>query len=259
MADPWPAPIPVPAPQPVTAGTGITYADPQSRKGTGYGLIVLVDDVASGFTVKDFVPSASMKWAEEGYCVVEVTPKAFGDRSQDPLATAIKQLDSSPKIESKGTYGLVCYSPTAWNLAAPFLEAYKGQIVGAVLYSDVASQNKLGSIPIPTLQHLAGKLEQRIPTTSQLQVYDYAEQPHHSFATPHQTRFHYATEAVSHTRNLTFLKKRMNGPYFDLEDLWDEHTFYEFGNRSVENCMNTMVKEPYVNHIPTVSTSRLQV
>jgi carboxymethylenebutenolidase len=47
----------------------------------------------------------------------------------------------------------------------------------------------------------------------------------------------------------------MNGPYFDLEQIWDEHTYFEFENRSVEWTMSTMVQEPYVNHIPTVSSS----
>ena len=53
--------------------------------------------------------------------------------------------------------------------------------------------------------------------------------------------------------NLAFFKPRMGGPYFDLELLWDEHTYYEFGARNVEHTMATMVQEPYVNHIPTVS------
>jgi carboxymethylenebutenolidase len=61
-------------------------------------------------------------------------------------------------------------------------------------------------------------------------------------------------ESVSHSRSLSFLKPLMNGPYFDLEVIWDEHTYWEFENRSVENTMNTMVQEPYVNHVPTVIT-----
>jgi carboxymethylenebutenolidase len=45
----------------------------------------------------------------------------------------------------------------------------------------------------------------------------------------------------------------MGGPYFDLEEIWEEHTYYEFADRSVEHTMSTMVQEPYVNHVPTVS------
>jgi hypothetical protein len=45
----------------------------------------------------------------------------------------------------------------------------------------------------------------------------------------------------------------MGGPYFDLEAIWDEHTRYEFADRSVEETMATMVDEPYVNHVPTLT------
>lgn len=58
---------------------------------------------------------------------------------------------------------------------------------------------------------------------------------------------------VAHTRSLTFIKKHLNGPYFDLEKIWEEHTYFEFADRSVEKTMATMVQEPYVNHVPTVS------
>jgi carboxymethylenebutenolidase len=73
-------------------------------------------------------------------------------------------------------------------------------------------------------------------------------------AVPFTEDFDYWTESVSHTRNLTFLKPLTNGPYFDLEAIWDEHTYYEFADRSVEHTMSTMVDQPYVNHVPTVST-----
>ena len=69
---------------------------------------------------------------------------------------------------------------------------------------------------------------------------------------PFQEHFHYITESVSYTRNLSFLKPRLGGPYFDLETIWEEHCYYEFADRSVEHTMSTMVQEPYVNHIPTV-------
>jgi len=62
---------------------------------------------------------------------------------------------------------------------------------------------------------------------------------------------------VAHTRALTFLKKHTGGPYFDLEKVWEKHTFFEFGDRSVEKTMGTMVQEPYVNHVPTVNTVSL--
>lgn len=82
--------------------------------------------------------------------------------------------------------------------------------------------------------------------------YSYPETSAASFGLPFQRDFHYNAEAISHTRNLTFLKEKIGGPWFDLEQIWDEHTYYEFENRSVEHTMSTMVQEPYVNHVPTV-------
>lgn len=86
-----------------------------------------------------------------------------------------------------------------------------------------------------------------------MKKYYYPNVTSSKFATPFQDSFHYNTEAISHTRNLTLFKKEMDGPYFDLETIWEEHTYYEFADRSVEHTMSTMVQEPYVNHVPTVS------
>jgi carboxymethylenebutenolidase len=39
----------------------------------------------------------------------------------------------------------------------------------------------------------------------------------------------------------------------DLVALWEEHCRYEFETRDVKATMATMVAEPYVNHIPTMT------
>lgn len=39
----------------------------------------------------------------------------------------------------------------------------------------------------------------------------------------------------------------------DLEALWEAHCRYEFETRDVDATMATMVAEPYVNHIPTMT------
>jgi len=43
-----------------------------------------------------------------------------------------------------------------------------------------------------------------------------------------------------------------DSPY-DLSALWDKHCEYEFVTRDVPATMSTMVSEPYVNHIPTMT------
>lgn len=73
-----------------------------------------------------------------------------------------------------------------------------------------------------------------------------------NFVLPSHSHYEPGAANVSHTRSLGFIKKHLGGPIFDLEAIWDEHTLYEFGERDVAKTMNTMVEEPYVNHVPTV-------
>lgn len=119
------------------------------------------------------------------------------------------------------------------------------------MYGDAGTE--LADSSVPTLQHLAGPGNVKTRREEKLTSYHYDKAQSHLFATPFSKLFNYAIEAVSHTRNLTFLKRLMNGPYFDLEAIWDEHTYFEFEARDVPATMNTMVQEPYVNHIPTIT------
>jgi carboxymethylenebutenolidase len=84
-------------------------------------------------------------------------------------------------------------------------------------------------------------------------IYHYPNVSSASFIIPSHRDFSPSSAAVAHTRCLSFLKQELDGPWFDLEEIWDEHTNFEFSERSVENTMGTMVDEPYVNHIPTMT------
>ena len=42
-------------------------------------------------------------------------------------------------------------------------------------------------------------------------------------------------------------------PTYDLAALWEDHCRQEFETRDVDATMATMVKAPYVNHIPTMT------
>lgn len=129
------------------------------------------------------------------------------------------------------------------------------QIVGAVIYTDANNVHSLAAPQsIPTLRHIAGQQSADPPkkTDRLSKDYYYTQVNSSKFATPFSNDFHYNSENISYTRNLTFLKPRLGGPYFDIEAIWDEHCYYEFADRSVQHTMSTMVQEPYVNHVPTV-------
>lgn len=153
---------------------------------------------------------------------------------------------------------LTAYDSELWNIVAPTLSSHPS-VVTAAVYADASkesSPDSIAGVSIPVLQHLAGKpagTPTQLDKSHKVKKYYYPNVTSSKFATPFQDSFHYNTEAISHTRNLTLFKKEMDGPYFDLETIWEEHTYYEFADRSVEHTMSTMVQEPYVNHVPTVS------
>jgi len=61
-----------------------------------------------------------------------------------------------------------------------------------------------------------------------------------------------ASAGLAHSRSIALLRQVM-GPHYDLEALWEQHTTYEFVKRDVAATMQTMVTEPYVNHIPVMT------
>jgi carboxymethylenebutenolidase len=69
-----------------------------------------------------------------------------------------------------------------------------------------------------------------------------------------KTRANYdsASAGLAHSRSIALLRKVM-GPHYDLEALWEQHTTCEFGTRDVAATMQTMVADPYVNHVPVMT------
>src|SRR3546814_17030175 len=61
-----------------------------------------------------------------------------------------------------------------------------------------------------------------------------------------------AAANISHERTMTALKSAL-GPHYDLAALWDMHVPHEFETRDVDAPMATIVAEPHVNHIQTMT------
>jgi carboxymethylenebutenolidase len=57
---------------------------------------------------------------------------------------------------------------------------------------------------------------------------------------------------MAHSRSIALFHKVL-GPIFNLSALWDNHCYYEFATRDVDATMATMVAQPYVNHVPTMT------
>lgn len=237
---------------------GVSLLRPLSRRGTGPGIILLTPDYADPLAITEGVPSPLVKWAEEGYAVVEIQARALQTGKGHLIRCAIEQLEGCEKCEPKDKVGLVAHDPNLWNLVASTLSSHPS-IVAAAVYADAtheATSKSIAGVSIPVIRHLAGTVPADSTSPKKAAAakdYYYPKATSYKFAVPFQNLFHYNTEAISHTRNLTLFKPVMGGPFFDLEAIWEEHTYYEFADRSMEHTMSTMVQEPYVNHVPTMT------
>lgn len=101
-----PAP-PLPSPELTEVTSGVSLLRPLSRLGTGPGIIILTHDYTDSLDIKEGVPSPLVKWAEEGYAVVEIQATALGTGKDNVLKSAIEALRDCDKCERKDKLGLV--------------------------------------------------------------------------------------------------------------------------------------------------------
>ncbi|KAI1849745.1 hypothetical protein JX266_004694 [Neoarthrinium moseri] len=252
MAPP-PAP-PLPSAKVVGVASNAFVQPPLSRRGHGPGIVIVDAGVPSAESSDTIDPLPQKKWAEEGYAVARITYQKdiqaewAIDSALEKAADALANLES---CDTKDKFALIVYgNPSEYpaGFVSKLQTAYRSssRIVAATSFStewDLSFK--------PELVHIVGKGADvsRENTT----IYAYPNVVSASFILPGATDFLYSAASVAHTRGVTFVKKHLGGPNFDLEKIWDEHTYYEFENRSVENTMATMVDEPYVNHIPTMT------
>lgn len=106
-------PAPLPTPQLQTLQTGFSLLPPLLRRGDrGPGLVILCadKDESQRISIVDGVPPPLLKWAEEGYTVVEIQRSAFSGskNAKDVLSEAAEALSQSNHCEPKEKVALVC-------------------------------------------------------------------------------------------------------------------------------------------------------
>jgi carboxymethylenebutenolidase len=145
------------------------------------------------------------------------------------------------------------------------LAAAAGVVDCAVSYYGVgidAVLPKVGEITVPMVLHFAGDDKLVSPAAVdairahfagradvEIHVYPGVD---HAFASPGRSNFDKQASDMAHTRSLALLRKVM-GPHYDLNALWEAHRACEFDLRDADATIETMVEQPYVNHIPTMT------
>ncbi|RSH95527.1 hypothetical protein EHS25_000619 [Saitozyma podzolica] len=248
------APVPLPSAPLQTLAPGITFQPPLSRRGHGPGLIAFLPPSRGTIeksTLKHLDPEPVQKWAEEGYGVVGVSDIEETEQTiAQALTLSLQCLAESPSIDIKDK---IVYHAPFIPLLLNLLPSYPA--IAALITHGFACSTS----PIPAMAHVPKASDNPIamcPTSTgpriKVHTYDVAS-PHFVIPSSGKGSFSPSSAAMAHTRSLVFLRSHIGGPFFDIEEIWEEHTFFEFVDRSVAKTMGTMVAEPYVNHVPTMT------
>ncbi|PPR02471.1 hypothetical protein CVT24_002020 [Panaeolus cyanescens] len=244
-------PVPLPSAPAITISDNIVLQPPLSRRGTGPGLLIILppneDITPSTKPEKPLDPNPVTKWAEEGFAVVS----AFSSEDLDINSTidqALNAFDACPEVDIKNKFGVIVYDRSQIFAFSEALENHPRvqALVGYGSFSAPASN-------VPTLLHLTANAPRpRHPPNNLVKQHSYPITSTH-FVLPSSSEYEPNQAAIAHSRTLIFLRAQLGGPFFDLEAIWDEHCYFEFEMRSVAQTMGTMVAEPYVNHVPTMT------
>ncbi|KAB5522927.1 dienelactone hydrolase [Coniochaeta sp. 2T2.1] len=239
---------------PVQLSRALCIQGPLTRRGgTGPGLLIIQESAAeettSATSRSTLDPEPLQKWAEEGFCVARIDIAGGYSIDEAGLQQAIIALEQHERCAWRiYSNSIVAYSAPA---IPGLLDAMER--IGMGLFAHLKGVVSYGAAMLaqPHLCHLAERGVKS--TTDNEALYYYPEAQSTSFVLPSHPDYLPASAAVAHSRSLEFLKKQLGGPWFDLEAIWEEHTRLEFAERAVEETMNTMVEEPYVNHVPTMT------
>jgi carboxymethylenebutenolidase len=252
---------------------------PESGKGPG---LVLIQEI---FGVNAQIRATADLFAEEGYVVL--APDLFWrlqpnvDLGYDPesrkaamdflkrfdvnegvrdIGAALKALKARPEMEGKVAIMGFCLGGKMAFLSAarlPFDAAVCFYGGGIEQHLDEAAK-----IRCPMLLHFGGKDDHIPPAAVDKIRKAFAGRPDvsihvypdagHGFYIPGRGSYRKPSALMAHSPTIALLRQVL-GPRYDLAGLWEKHCEYEFVVRDAGKTMQTMVAEPYVNHIPTMT------
>ncbi|KAG0161654.1 hypothetical protein PDIDSM_5329 [Penicillium digitatum] len=206
---------------------------PLSRCGHGPGLIIIrpLCYATCQRDNKTLDPEPLKKWAEESFTVAQITvdEKSVIDRSsvRELLQEAERGLIERLECDAKEKVGLIVYGSKK-DYAPRFEDGLQGALTQGMALIAVVF---FDSWDIPFFQSALFQLSSPMESKKEGQtIHIYSDVSSPSFIIPGHPDFKLSTAGI-----------------------WDEHTYYEFEARSVEKTMATMVSEPYVNHVPTLT------
>jgi carboxymethylenebutenolidase len=187
--------------------------------------------------------------ASEGYVV---QPAAL-EGDDLAAAAALRTLSTHPAL--RGKIGAVAMGDACTGAVAL---AGAGGIAALVLYDGGVDPARLAALPCPVVVHtgvlglpVAAPRYSATIDPDGVSAYLYRDgKP--GFADPDSPSWNPYVAGIAYSRSLGLLRNKL-GPHYNLNDLWDRHVECEFEIKDATENMKTMVPEPYVNHVPTMT------
>ncbi|KAL8784621.1 MAG: hypothetical protein Q9213_003876 [Squamulea squamosa] len=185
---------------------------------------------------------AAQHWKEEGFEV------SYLPLAQNKKVFVQQLYDYADDLELGEKYAVVAYGEAAETV----LEiAHKPvpKLCALVAYYPERVPGAGSGYP-PSLRlvvHIAGS--QNYMSGSHAYIYPHTEP---GFAEHDLDVFDKPSAGLAWSRSLEVMRKAFEVEV-DLEARWEEHSKHEFVAKDADATMATMVKEPYVNHVPTMT------
>jgi carboxymethylenebutenolidase len=206
-------------------------------------------------------PGVELGWSEADFKRAFTLYQQFDvDRAIDDMTASVEALRRRPECQGKvGSLGF-CLGGLLSVLAAA-----RSGVDCAVGYYGVGIEKRLddaaavtvplalhfGSADTHVLPEAVAAIRERLAGKPNVELHVYPGAGH-GFAAVGRDAYDKPATMMAHSRSIALFRKAM-GPNYDLSALWDKHCEYEFGLRDVGKTMATMVAEPYVNHVPTMT------
>ncbi|KAI9462478.1 hypothetical protein BJY52DRAFT_1257194 [Lactarius psammicola] len=231
-------------------------------------LVIFIDEEQSGWC---------QQFSEEGYAVVQVSRPRYTGAEQDRNTAAREALRAVRELGS--SWAIITYGVTREDAVfiSNFLDpSHQVPNLRVCIHFAISCESPAAFIPrtsagqvLPTIVHLSSSQEethaafQLLADSEASQLRSASEYPPITVYTypsvPFDPPFPFKTKApalvqagesssvdpyirsatnLSYSRTLALLRREL-GPHFDLEKLWERHTYY--------------VKVPYVNHVATLT------
>ena len=183
------------------------------------------------------------------------------DQALVDIGAALDALRARPECTGKAAAMGFCLGG---KLA--YLTATRHDVDAAVSFYGVGIEEALdesGGIACPMLMHFAGEdsfvpqdavnaISTHFEARPEVRIHVYPGVDHAFYNHARSEVYHRPSAMVAHSRTIALLRHAL-GPTYDLESLWEHHLHHEFTGRDTAATMATMVAEPYVNHIPTMT------